>query len=614
MNLLFPLGLLALLSLPLILLLHLIRERRRRVVVPALLLWKHLPRRHDALSRRRLPLTMLLILHLLAALFLGLALAQPQWLSNLFGRPQHLVVIVDTSASMAAPEGAGSRLDAARGRLRTLAAGLRGQATLTLISAGAEAQVVDRAGVAGVSRLLLAAEALQPTGVGTDLASALLLAASDLAHVPRGEVVILTDAALPALDTILRDAPTHMALRWERVGNELPNRAILTLAARPQGHGGMLQVYLRAANYSGSSQRSLVRLFADDRLLDSRALDFPPQAEVEQVWTIPPGVRSLRAELEGNDRLPADDVAYLNLLPRSLRVRLVSATPALLDRALRAIPGLQLQVLDPGAFVEQSEADLTILDGFLPNQWPEGAVLVFNPPPGSPLLEVEAARRIEVSSVMEIHGQPDLLRGLSLGGVVLESITPIVVPVWAEVLLSIEEIPLMLRGRVGQSEVAVWNMDLGQSNLTTRLAFPLLLTRTIRDLTPTDLPNSILAGQLLVLHPDLRTDLIEVHNGQGIVQEIVVQPGAAPTLVLDQPGWYEVREMAGEREIFRGGIGVNSGAMRESNLAPQPLPADRNAPAVAAQFQTDPYPLWPWLIGLGLAVILGEWIYLHARR
>ncbi|WP_129631889.1 vWA domain-containing protein [Candidatus Oscillochloris fontis] len=613
MSLLVPLGLLALLSLPLIVVLHLIRERRRRVVVPALLLWQHLPRRHDALSRRHLKLTLLLVLHLLAAFFLALALAQPQWLSDLFGRPQHLVVIVDTSASMAAPAGSGSRLDAARARLRTLAAGLNGQATLTLISAGPEARLVDRAGPAGVSRLLAAAEALQPAGVGSDLATALTLAASDLQHRPAGQVVVLTDAALPALDTELRNAPTHLALRWEPIGTELPNRAILTLAARPQNQGGMVQIYLRAANYSHARQRSNVRLFADDRLLDTRSLDFPPQAEVEQVWTIPPGVRGVRAELDGNDDLPADDVAYLSLVSRPLRTRLVSANPALLERALRAMPGLEVQVISPGAFVEVTEADLTILDGFLPNQWPAGAVLVLNPPTGSPLLDVEPAQRVEAGPIM-VQARPDLFAGLSLGGVVVETMAPITPPLWAEVLLSYAEQPLILRGQVAQSDVAIWNMDLAQTNLTTRLAFPLLLARTLRDLAPADLPASILAGQRLTLRPDLRSDLIEIRDPHGILHRIPVESAIHPILNLDHPGLYEVRELAGEREIFRGILAVNSGAARESNLAPQALPAARNAPAVAASLRRDPQLLWPWLVGLGLAVVLGEWIYVHARR
>ena len=45
---LLPIGLLALLTLPIILLLHLMRERRRRVVVPSLMHWLNVPRRRDA--------------------------------------------------------------------------------------------------------------------------------------------------------------------------------------------------------------------------------------------------------------------------------------------------------------------------------------------------------------------------------------------------------------------------------------------------------------------------------------------------------------------------------------------------------------------------------------
>src|SRR3712207_8291507 len=50
--------LLALLTLPIIVLLHLLRERRRRVSVPSLMHWQHLPRRPEGERIRRLPLTL----------------------------------------------------------------------------------------------------------------------------------------------------------------------------------------------------------------------------------------------------------------------------------------------------------------------------------------------------------------------------------------------------------------------------------------------------------------------------------------------------------------------------------------------------------------------------
>ncbi|RMD75160.1 MAG: VWA domain-containing protein, partial [Chloroflexi bacterium] len=84
MSLLAPFGLLALLTLPVIVVLHMVRSRRRQVVVPSLLLWQQIPLRPST-RRRRLRLTLLLLLHLIAALLIGLALAQPQIVLPWFG-------------------------------------------------------------------------------------------------------------------------------------------------------------------------------------------------------------------------------------------------------------------------------------------------------------------------------------------------------------------------------------------------------------------------------------------------------------------------------------------------------------------------------------------------
>jgi Ca-activated chloride channel family protein len=105
MSFLLPLGLLALLALPIIVLLHLLRERRQRVPVPSLLLWAHLPRRIDGERSRRLPLTLLLLLHLLVAALLGFALGGPQIAGALAPNARHTALVIDTSTSMAAIDG-----------------------------------------------------------------------------------------------------------------------------------------------------------------------------------------------------------------------------------------------------------------------------------------------------------------------------------------------------------------------------------------------------------------------------------------------------------------------------------------------------------------------------
>ncbi len=620
MTLLAPLGLLALLTLPLIVLLHLMRERRRRAVVPSLMLWQLMPRRQEAQRRRRLPLTLLLLLHLLAAALLALALARPEWLTDLLGRERHLAVIIDTSASMAAPAGgvgAGSRLDAARARARALIGGLGGRATVTLISAGPEARLLDSAGPAGAARLLAALDGLDAAGVGSDIAGAITLAAADIQGQPAGQAIVLTDAALPTLDADLRRAPQALALSWEQVGSTLPNRSLITLAARPSG--GPTEVYARATNYSGAAMRSVVRLYGDGQILDTRQVNFSAQGDVEMTWAVPSGVGLLRAELDGNDGLPADDVASLSLsAARPLRALLVSARPAAITRALRAIPGLSLRVLDPADYVgqESPEIDLTILDGALPDRWPPGAVLAINPPEGGQLLDLGGLPRA-AAEADQLRSSPDttIFDGVSLTSVDFGPLSAVSPPDWAHAPLSRGSQPLILRGSVGRSEVAIWAFDLGRGNLTTRLAFPLLLARTVRDLTPAALPASALAGQVVQLRPDPRADTIELTAPDGSVLRLAALRGEAVPITLDAPGVYALRELSGADEIFAGQLPVNAGAARESDLTPRRLPA---ATAAASPATRDPArnsrPIWPGLAGLALVVMLGEWLYVHARR
>ena len=70
---------LGLLTLPAILLLHLLRERSKRQPISSLELWRWLEKELRGPRLRRLPVTWVLLLQLLAALGLNLALSRPQF-------------------------------------------------------------------------------------------------------------------------------------------------------------------------------------------------------------------------------------------------------------------------------------------------------------------------------------------------------------------------------------------------------------------------------------------------------------------------------------------------------------------------------------------------------
>ncbi len=609
MSFLLPLGLLALLALPIIVLLHFLRERRRRVPTPSLLLWANLPQRVEGERSRRLPLTLLLLLHLLVAALLGIALGGPQIAGALTPDARHTAIILDTSTSMAAIDGGTSRFEQARQRARAIVASAAPGDRMTLITAGARAQIV----VSGDDPFLITAalERLQPGGVGTAINEALTLAEAALDPQFSRRIVVLTDSALPPQPA--RDV--LVPVEWESIGSNVPNRAIIAFASRPWS--GRLQVYARVANYDAAPFNGTLRVFSGNRVVAEERVAIAPNGETEVSWTLSGVTEALRAEIDGRDALPQDDSAYLSVSQgRPILTLLVSNEPAPLRRALEVMPGVTVVVTTPDAYMtapERAAADLTIFDGFLPDAWPQGATLAINPKSGSSLLNVmPETREPEPGKPLQQRGRT--LEGLGFGGVVFGAVRIVETPPWAEVQLSSDDLPLILRGRTDNHEIAVWTFNLASSNLTTRLAFPILVARTVRDLAPPPLPQAVRAGEPLVIHPDPRTTTLRL-RGPGDRQ---ITAPAASVVTLDtlvEPGLYQVEEQRDNATVLAGVVGVNAGAAIESNLRPQsapPLRAPGNDPGSASGRQM--LDLWPWLALAALLVLALEWAYVLRRR
>jgi hypothetical protein len=621
MSFLLPFGLLALLTLPIVLVLHLIGDQRRRQVVPSLLLWRDVPLRPDGIRWRMLPLSLLLLLHVLAAGLLALALGQPQMVGLPTDGARHTAIVLDTSMSMATREGNQSRLDLAKARAKALIAELRAGDRVTLVSAGPHAAIVAVGDGADAPLLNAAVDQLQAGGVGSDIAGGLALAevALDSTHVRR--IMAISDGALLPLEPRRVNVP----FEWVTVGSDQQNRAIVAFAARPWA--GKTQVYARIANYSGQPYPTTLRLFGDGQLIGSDIVPLDANGEYELTWSLPATIGELRAELDGGDVLAADDWAYVSIHPnRPITTLLVSAQPAQLQRALAAVPGMQLTIVDPAAYdlARSATANLTVFDGFLPAGWPSGAILVVNPPTDSTLLMVGALPQAVASDGLVRRGA--LLDGLSFSGVTFGNVRPLVLPSWATPLLAWRgdvlgsdnipaagELPLVARGRIEGREVAIWSFDLAHGNLPARLAFPSLVLRTVRDLTALAAPSTLVAGGTLALRPDPRATQLTLTAPDGGSTSIIASAAGAID-GFTQPGWYRVAERDGEQILYQATIGVNSGSTSESRIAPLAPPpitgAERDSGGGPL---SQPMDLWPWLAGAALAILAVEWLIVLRR-
>lgn len=433
MELLTPAGLVALaLALPLTLL-WLRRRRRVTRVVPALQLWRAVRRSlPPQTGLRRLVREPSWWLHLAALALVALALAGP-FSRGPAASAARLVLVVDTTASMAARDGARARIDEAR------------EVALRLLDAlprGAEAAVVEGGCTPSLAAppggdLAVAREAvrgLRVRGCGGDLRRALTLGADRLRGARAPRLVVITDGASAA--DALPPLPVRPELR--RVGRPVANVGITAAELRVEGGAAALFVALTAAHLDaprdltvrvdllrGAEEVSVARRRA--RVAAGRtALTLPIALRTDETADL------LRVRLDGvDDALALDDVAWAPV-PRGgrLAVRLVGDAPSpWLARALRADTDVDLETMSPGVWrARRAPFDgLTVLHRGLPPEAPAGVILGFHDDAEGPrALGFSLAPRVSLPAWTDVSETDPRVRFVGVADVHLASARPIV--------------------------------------------------------------------------------------------------------------------------------------------------------------------------------------------
>src|SRR5216684_177166 len=297
MTLLAPIALVALLVPVAIYLVHWLSGSRRRLRVPAIFLWADLPRSSMGRSRRRWPpITLLLVLQLLAAGLAALALARPATPSD---PPRHLALILDASASMQSTDVAPTRFDAARARGLERLAGLSPTDRVSLIRAGRDAALVS-SGTPEAARDAL--NTARPGASTSAIREALALASSQITATPDryGQIVLLSDVAWSAPESV---GPLAVPVEVVAVGGGSDNQAVGNLHVRMDPNGRAQTAFVEIANHADHHARVPMRLTADGAPLDERQVDIPARTRARLSIPLPVDAHHITARLLGHDSL-----------------------------------------------------------------------------------------------------------------------------------------------------------------------------------------------------------------------------------------------------------------------------------------------------------------------
>jgi Ca-activated chloride channel homolog len=609
MNFLAPAAFAFAASIPVVVLFYLLKRKRVVKLVSSTLLWQQfLAETQASAPFQKLRKNWLLILQILLLLLAVLALSRPYVAAKI--KPAQLrVIILDASASMQATDESPSRFERARAEALKWVNSLANNDQMVILQAGADTEVKQSA-TSEKADLRRALEACVCSDGPTRLVPALRMAESLVRDQRNAEIHLFSDGAVPELSEFDNKA---LPLIFHRVGKSGNNIGITALDVRANPEDSRQRaVYASIANCSSNSVQTELDLLLDDHLLEARPLILPPGETSPQVFFAQQsrdGVFTLR--LSAKDDLAADNQASIvSLLPKPIKVLLVSRGNRFLERALRAVPNVELVTMtsltDPAAGF-----DFVVLDDVTPMVWPQGNVLAIHVANTNWLQNVT---RVEGPPIVDWKSAHPLLRYVGFDNVQVVASLTAKAPSWAVPLVDCPQAPLMLAGELGRQRIVWVGFDLLESNWPLRVSFPIFIANAVEWLNPANVKG----GQLLVKAGDaFRLALPHPEKSA----RVTFPSGAVKTLELDRNASEVVFGDTYKQGIYHLRLGTNETVFcvdlldaAESNIKPRDeLHLGKYTTVVATTMQRANLELWRTIAGLSLLALLGEWWYYHRR-
>lgn len=662
MNWLTPLtgAILAAAVIPPLILLYFLKLRRRAQPIACTLLWKRSIEDLRANAPfQRLRRSLLLLLQLIALLLLIASVMQPQIQAGQ-RKGGRTVILIDNSASMTATDGSGggTRLDDAKQGARALverlyAGSLFGSSSgeTMVVAFSGRPEVMSRFS-ASKAELLAAIENVRPTHGTTSLGEALKLARAYTTNVdpdsdrPMGDpatLEVFTDGRIQDLpEQVLRGETMH----YHRVGTaDADNVAIGAISVeRPFDRPTAVEVFAAMLNFSTRSVTCDVQLSVNESARALEEITLPAAELDEGTGVLRPGRNNVVftpfdqprgaiievANLRPDD-LAADDVAQSVVPPpKQLRVAVVAPKSFLIRSVLEGMALERLEILSEQQYLRLAANaagaeggiggyDVIVFDNFAPpaGMMPPARYLTFGPTP--PIEGFNDFGEAGTQIVLNERDEHPALRFVQLDDVHIVKGRLVQPDGAVAVLAEGSRGPVILAVSRGSMQVLHVTFDPVASN------WPLLRSWVTFLFNAVDYLGHI--GEGITTEGVAVGDAITARIPAGATSITLHTPDTPPLpLTLSDPtrvSWGPVRlaglylltyAVPGADEPERRPIAVNMDAETEGRIdVVENIEVGQQIVSGTPGAGGSYLPLWPYAIGLCLAVLMLEWWVYHRR-
>ena len=598
---------------PIVILLYLLKLRRTEMLISSTMLWrKSLQDLTANAPFQKLRKNLLLLLQVLVLLLLVFALARP-FLRSEGVRGHSICLLIDRSASMQVREREATRLELAKREARNIVNDLRGGDKMMIVTFAENSDVLceltdDR------FRLRQAINSIQPSDTRTNIRDALLVAHSLKLTAPDLRLIIVSDGNISDHEELGARA---FDLSFLQVGESTNNAGIVSFSTRkPLGGTGECQSFILVHNESSEPLDTTLSLYFNDATLAVEEVHAPPGGDHEVVFAHPDlGSGILRAALDHDDDLPVDDEARLALRPTAtIRALLVAESGStgeyFLKRVMLLDPRVELSAIEPSNYSVTDEYDLTIFNGYAPEELPPGSLLFINAvPPG---VGVEAGGTIENPPVLAKDPEHPVMRFLNPANVGIRKAMELIAPEGSRELISTTGGPLLADVSRGGQQILVVAFGIEDSDWPLKLSFPLFVQNLLAWVPRSGIAaeTSIITGRPIAIMPVPDVESATVVSPDGSKHAVQIDPL--------RPVYFGVTERAGVYTVMRGSDVVQHAAnladMNESSIEPEEkLSVGRGEVAAERGRVKQNRELWRLLVIAGICALTVEW-WIYSRR
>ncbi len=450
-------GLIALIGVPMIIILHMLKRKQRDVIIPSTYLWE---RAADTSVQskpwQKLKKSLPLILQLVAATALGLAVARPY--ISAFGTAYNYVIVIDASSSMSAEDMGQTRLEYSKERAGKLIESASALSNITVVAANESPYIVygpdnDKA------EAISAVNSIKQTGGGIDMDTLESIIASEAAKTEAG-IYIYTDSESSFKDM---DANIFYA------GKDTANCAV-TLASATEG-----SVLVNVRNYGQTEETKTITIYSGNMAVAVNDITVPAGNERSLIFK---DVYNTSGEISvvmtPEDILPSDDTYYIAVNEaETAKVLLVSDGNTFMENALGLVEGTEIYKMTSETMktADLTGYDLYIFDGVMPDVVPsDGGLFIINPPEGNSFISTGAVKELNCYS----SGASDISGGENLQFIISEA-KSVERPSWAVTECSADGVPLIIRGENEGQKVCIFTFDIHNSDLPLLKEFPIMI-------------------------------------------------------------------------------------------------------------------------------------------